>query len=126
MLLEEDIRESQQEVDREGGETGGGGIAEEEMEIVFSPVLIWKPGKRQRPSKAPPPAPMGVEEEWAESGRAGRVACTRTRLAVGTTDLTDALPPERTGSSQERKVSQPTAGSIGSCVNACTLPAVWK
>ena len=103
----------------EKGEEGG--------ETVFSPVLIWKPGSRQgRRRKRKESRRSGDETGQQDScktlplksdgggpttpplqklGHKGGKAMVRNFVALKRMDLTDALPPEKTGSATERKVS---------------------
>ncbi len=113
MLLDE-------EEEGEGGLEGGPGDG---VEIIFSPVLIWKPGQRRKrgergeeskggdgvkeglcktpPTKGGDSRPLPPPVDPLEGG--GK-AINRSLVALKTTDLTEALPPERTDSALEKKV----------------------
>ena len=75
-----------------------------QQEINFSPVLIWKPGRKlmkyHRHGDTQPQECGGGEGRGRGRVGGGR----RSPLSLKTMDLTDALPPERTHKAVERKV----------------------
>ena len=99
-----------EEEEEEEAEERAGGL----QEITFSPVLIWKPGRKlmkkyhRRVGTPPQECGCGVGGGGVGGGRDGGggvgVGGRRSPIPLKTMDLTDALPPERTDKTVERKV----------------------
>ena len=85
-------------------ETGDG--VKDGVEIVFSPILIWHPRKRNSGAvNHTSPLPLiGKDKEVGGAHKARQILRTRVHMPIKTTDLTNALPPESPESTQERKV----------------------
>ena len=75
-------------------------------EITFSPVLIWKPGRRSLVKKHHRRSDTAPQEHGGEGGmeRGGKEGRRRNPISLKTMDLADALPPERSDDAVERKV----------------------
>ena len=114
---------------------------EEDFEIIFSPVLIWKPGRRKRRNKAQNfQATAGedrvctcpnnttttttgaVEGGVVGSATVGATQTTKSPLPLRRMDLTVSLPPERTLKNQvERKVMY----NVCTCMGGGGGNVVW-
>ena len=78
-------------------------------EVAFSPVLIWKPGRKNLMKKHHRRSDTAPQEHGGE-GRVGRGGSggRRNPVTLKTTDLADALPPERSDEAVEKKVRTST------------------
>lgn len=78
----------------------------DQEEVTFSPVLIWKPGRKNLTKKHHRRSETVPQEHGSEGGveRGGRGGRGRNPISLKTMDLADALPPERSDDAVERKV----------------------
>ena len=76
-------------------------------EIMFSPVLIWRPSRRGRVGRGRPRTAEGDGQHEKGEKDGGGGGGRKGRVHVKTTNLTDVLPPERAESGLERKVHIP-------------------
>ena len=79
-------------------------------EVTFSPVLIWKPGRKNLMKKHHRRSDTAPQEHGGEGrvGRGGSGGRRKNPVTLKPTDLADALPPERSDEAVEKKVCTST------------------
>lgn len=94
-------------------------------EVTFSPVLIWKPGRRNLMKKHHRRSDTAPQEHRGE-GRVGSGGRRRNPITLKTTDLADALPPERSDEAMEKKVCiSTTCPHLCTCQSAKLIVSLW-